>query len=434
MTSSLHALRHVADNYLFFFFVNLRQLGMDLVVFVRAVYDHFVSKVARHYSVSEKTVRKIWKQGKDCIYNQLLVDVSSNLARRVGRKRAQLNLNKVAEVPFPQRTNIRSLSSAVKVSKSTLHRRIKEGAIRPHSNALKPHLFDETKRARLRFLLSMLEPSTLQTQPMFKNMYNCVHIDEKRFYMTKEAKKYHLLPEEEEPHRTCIMKVMFLAAIAHPRFDPENNVEFSRKIGIFPFTYKELAKGRSKNRAAGTLETKVIIKVTKDVSRSCLIEKVLPAFRSKWPRCSAMETIYIQQDNAKPHITGLDAEFLEAANQEGFDIRLSFQPPNSPDMNILDQKFFWAIQSLQYQHAPKNIDELVHAVEKYFEELLPESLNRVFFTLQASMIEVMKVDGGNNYNLPHTGKLHIMREDGTLPSQLECPCAIVENALLHLQS
>ncbi|KAH7838080.1 hypothetical protein Vadar_021766 [Vaccinium darrowii] len=147
-----------------------------------------------------------------------------------------------------------------------------------------------------------------------------------------------------------------------------------------------------------------------------------------------METIYIEQDNAKPHIIGFNDEFLEAANQEGFDIRLSFQRLNSPDMNDLDLGFFRAIQSLQYQHAPKNIDELVHAVEKSFEEWLPKSLNRVFLTLQASIIEVMKVDGGNNYNLPHMGKLHIMREDDTLPSQLECPRAIVENALLHLQN
>ncbi|KAH7863382.1 hypothetical protein Vadar_016764 [Vaccinium darrowii] len=177
-----------------------------------------------------------------------------------------------------------------------------------------------------------------------------------------------------------------------------------------------------------------MINVNKDVSRSYLIGKVLPVIRSKWPRCSATETIYIQQDNAKPHIQGWDAEFLEAANQEGFDIRLLFQPPNSPDMNVLDLGFFRAIQSLQYQAAPKNVDELVHAVEKSFEELSSECLNRVFLTLQASMIEVMKVNGGNNYKLPHMGKLHLMRDDGTLPTQLQCECAIVENALVHLQS
>lgn len=90
---------------------------------------------------------------------------------------------------------------------------------------------------------------------------------------------------EEDLHRTCKSKrfvttVMFLVVVAQLRFDADQNVMFSRKIGIFPFTYKELAKRRSKNRAAGTLETKAMINVNKDVSRSYLIEKVLPAIRS----------------------------------------------------------------------------------------------------------------------------------------------------------
>ncbi|XP_028058557.1 uncharacterized protein LOC114262392 [Camellia sinensis] len=206
----------------------------------------------------------------------------------------------------------------------------------------------------------MLERNSLQGQPMFNSMYDYVHIDEKWFYISKEAERYYLLPEEEEPHRCCkskrfITKVMFLAAVARPRFDENKNEEFSGKIGIWPFTYKEPAKKNSKNRAAGTLETKAIVSVTKDVIRACLIEKVLPAIRSKWPCSSAMNIIFIQQNNARPHVDPFDVEFLAAASREGFDIRLSYQPPNSPDMNVLDLGYFRAIQCLQYQEAPTNI-------------------------------------------------------------------------------
>lgn len=102
-------------------------------------------------------------------------------------------------------------------------------------------------------------------------------------------------------------------------------------------------------------------------------------------------------------------------------------------MNVLDLGFFRAIQSLQHQEAPTTIDELVHAVEKSFDKYSSENLNRVFLTLQTCMIEVMKVYGGNNYKLPHMGKLRLLREDGTLPSQLQCDQTIVENALVHLQ-
>ncbi|KAH7853670.1 hypothetical protein Vadar_005306 [Vaccinium darrowii] len=125
-------------------------------------------------------------------------------------------------------------------------------------------------------------------------------------------------------------------------------------------------------------------------------------------------------------------EFLEAANRDGLDIRLSCQPPNSHDMNVLDLGFFRAIQSLQYQEAPRTIDELVNAVQKSFDEFPSDSLNHVFLTLQSCMVEVMKVYGGNNYKVPHMGKYQLIRR-GVLPSQLECGSEIVENALNHLQ-
>ncbi|KAL5706561.1 hypothetical protein ACHQM5_024712 [Ranunculus cassubicifolius] len=225
---------------------------------------------------------------------------------------------------------------------------------------------------------------------------------------------------------------MFLAAVARPRFDSSGNEEFSRKIGIFPFTFKEPAKRNSKNRQAGTIETKPILSVTKDVVRDCLINKVLPAIRQKWPTLSANDPIFIQQDNAKLHIDSSDAEFIEAASRDGFDIRLSFQPPNSPDFNVLDLGFFRAIQSLQHQEAPTTIDELVQAVEKAFEDLSTDNLNRVFLSLQMCMIEAMKVGGGNNYKLPHMRKNHLI-QSGSLPVQLECDAELVGNCRNFLE-
>ena len=49
--------------------------------------------------------------------------------------------------------------------------------------------------------------------------------------------------------------------------------------------------------------------------------------------------IFIQQDNAPSHLKVDDPIFCEAAKQDGFDIRLICQPPNSPDFNILDLGF-----------------------------------------------------------------------------------------------
>ncbi|XP_047261067.1 uncharacterized protein LOC124894430 [Capsicum annuum] len=182
------------------------------------------------------------------------------------------------------------------MAKSTVFRRVKDGTLRPHSSSIKPQL---------------TEGNT------------------KWFFLSKKVERYYLLPEEHEP-------------------DPYRS-----------YKIKEPAKRNSKNRTAGTMETKPIQSVTKDITRACLIEKDLPAIRAKWPASESHNPIFSQQDNARPHIGNNDLEFIEVAQQDGFDIRLCFQPSNSPDLNVLDLGFFRAIQSLQYQKAPKNVDELM---------------------------------------------------------------------------
>jgi hypothetical protein len=59
-----------------------------------------------------------------------------------------------------------------------------------------------------------------------------------------------------------------------------------------------------------------------------------------------------------------DPLFYEAAKQDGFDIRLICQPPNSPDFNVLDLGFFRAIQTIQYKKNAKTIQELLPAVQQ----------------------------------------------------------------------
>ena len=85
---------------------------------------------------------------------------------------------------------------------------------------------------------------------------------------------------------------------------------------------------------------KPITSITREVIRDFMINKVLPAIRAKWPKEDVGKPIFIQQDNAPSHLNLDDSDFCEHAKQEGFDIRLICQPPNSPDFNILDLGFF----------------------------------------------------------------------------------------------
>jgi hypothetical protein len=118
------------------------------------------------------------------------------------------------------------------------------------------------------------------------------------------------------------------------------------------------------SRVRGDLMVKPIESITRDVIRDFMLNKVLPAIRAKWPREDLCKPIYIQQDNAPTHIKLDDPIFCEAAKQNGFDIRLISQPPNSPDFNILDLGFFRAIQAIQYKKNSKTIEALVPIVQE----------------------------------------------------------------------
>lgn len=144
------------------------------------------------------------------------------------------------------------------------------------------------------------------------------------------------------------------------------------------------------------MQIKPIQSITKGIIKKCLIENLLLTIREHWFGCNS-ETICIQQDNARLHADPNDKEFVEAAVVDGYDIQLCYQPPNSPDMNVLDLGYFRTIQSLQQEEALSSIEELMEAVDKSFHDLHHNKLSKIFSTLQLCMPEAMKVDGYYNY-------------------------------------
>ena len=55
---------------------------------------------------------------------------------------------------------------------------------------------------------------------------------------------------------------MFLAGVARPRYAADGTMTFDGKLGIWPFTYKEAAKRKSKNRDAGTMVMCLLIAIS----------------------------------------------------------------------------------------------------------------------------------------------------------------------------
>ena len=89
-------------------------------------------------------------------------------------------------------------------------------------------------------------------------------------------------------------------------------------------------------RPAGTMETKSL-PVTKQSYADMIVDNVLPMIKAKWP--DGNKRIYLQHDNASTHFGSDFAPFVAAATDEEWDIRLTKQPANSPDLNINDLSF-----------------------------------------------------------------------------------------------
>ncbi|ETV90464.1 hypothetical protein H310_14744 [Aphanomyces invadans] len=136
----------------------------------------------------------------------------------------------------------------------------------------------------------------------------------------------------------------------------------------------------------------------------------------------------LQHDNARAHVTPMDPQLKAAFDEygkDGWSFSLAPQPPNSPDTIILDIGFFAAMQSLQQKKSAKTIDDLVANVGQACDEYPMESLGRTFLSLQACLVETMRLFGDNAYKLHHMGKEKLACQ-GQLPQNVQCPMDVYD--------
>ncbi|XP_074291358.1 uncharacterized protein LOC141618151 [Silene latifolia] len=316
-----------------------------------------MKEVADRYGVKVKTISKIWKTAKIPREVGQALDVKSKRMGNTNRKRILPPIEHIKTLEWGQRDTMERVSKNTGLSVGTVHSWVCKGLLKPHSSPLYPHLNDANKLHRLKHALKCLIVEHVQadfldlnampiTKIKFAEMSHIIHMDEKWFYISYDGHKFYMVEGEEIPYRSCqskryITKVMFMCAVCRPIYSEDGELLFDGKIGMFPFTKQQPAARASRNSPRGTMETKPIDSITKQVTRECIIEQVIPAIKAKWPE-GASKNIYIQQDNARPHIKNNDQAFMAVANSEGFNIQLTFQHPNSPDLNVNDLGYFRA--------------------------------------------------------------------------------------------
>ena len=406
-------------------------LGMLLGACQNGMLPHGIfTKIAKKYRVAPKTVSRLWHKCPQS-RNEGMVDFKEIASKRYHRGRpVKWDRNEVNEaiqqIPVLRRQTFRDLQEEMDVPKTTLHRMCEEeDTLRRKKVYLKPKLEELHKSWRMEYCL---EQEDSGFPGFFDKQYNKVHVDEKWFHRMSDGRCFILGKDEEDPYHHCkhknyIDKVMFLCAVARPRYLPDGTY-FDGKIGIWPFGHIELAKVNSKNRPAGTPEW-VNDTCDADNYRSMLINNVLPAIIDKFPWSFVSDRrlgVVIQQDGAGGHIKAHDEEFAAAVEELGINVSLQTQPAQSPDLNINDLAFFPSIASLMKKKAYKDKLELIDEVKREYDNYPPDTLNRMWLTHMMVMNEILKSNGHNDYKLPHLKKCALEKQ-GRLPSTIEITTA-----------
>ena len=78
----------------------------------------------------------------------------------------------------------------------------------------------------------------------FHPFYDSVHVDAKWFFISEKTLRVSCMYAQNRDH---LIKVMFLCAIARPRYDAAGECIFDGKIGIWPFVETRIARRSSPN-------------------------------------------------------------------------------------------------------------------------------------------------------------------------------------------
>ena len=247
-----------------------------------------VNEAAERFNVSRRTVGRIRSRAKSP-GNELsaVKALEKNYKGCNGRPRicSRKIQDEIKKVPLKERGTYASLSESSGISSSTLCRSVQRGVLKSETRRVKPLLTVQSRISRVKFCLSHV--NRFNSALPFYSMMRTVHIDEKWFYIMSLKVRTIIVPGEKVEKSSAksnrfITKVIFLAAVAHPRYDSHSRSYFDGNIGIWPFVETRAAKRTSVNRPKGTPVTS-LLNVDRNVYRNFIAEKLYPAIRDKFP-------------------------------------------------------------------------------------------------------------------------------------------------------
>ena len=159
--------------------------------------------VAECFVMARLTVHCLWNRVVRTHAHGHIISLEFQSHKKISRRPIYLwdfVCEGIKNIPLCKRQTQRKLAASLGVSKMTVQRWIVDSTICVHCNSLMPVLTEENKVARLIMALEARDP---QDPTKFLDMMDCIHVDEKWFFLSWQRERYLLLPEEKNP-KQCV--------------------------------------------------------------------------------------------------------------------------------------------------------------------------------------------------------------------------------------
>ena len=220
---------------------------------------------------------------------------------------------------------------------------------------------------------------------------------------------------------------------------------YGGKVEMIRCTKKKVAERHSKYHKRGSIY-QLDTSINSDMFQKQLTKKIFPAIKKNkslldkserfahqlkekkldlnLPEGCKYADLYLQTDNAPPHCgksKRLSALIRKAGGRNSLDgvyygpkVRLYYQPPDSPDLNVMDLGFFTKLwigvhkYLKDYDHTP-TVEDVWEAAQAVWKSIPSLDIEILFRTLDARMKQVIECNGRNEMPIPH-GRIRQMAE------------------------
>lgn len=224
-----------------------------------------------------------------------------------------------------------------------------------------------------------------------------VDIDEKWFQLHSFSRERYRdsSPRKKVPviSKTNIPKIMVLTAVAKPNSEKK----FNGLLGIWRIQSDYQAQRSSKNHKKGEL-FKVDSTMTSDSFYELMHDEIIPQICKKMYWC---QTVYIQMDNARPHVGKNNVEKLnDFGDNLNPTITVMNQPAQSPDLNINDIGFFNSLNKRCQKSTCNDLDQLWTNLQANFWSTKEETLTSLF-DMKCRIVDKIIASKGAGVDVTH---------------------------------